>query len=167
MRCFQAASALRQPALVQVEVLFEDVTLPDYLCVPETTSGDGVPAVIDVGGIDAFAEEQYFKIGAALIERGYAVLLLMVPGRAPQNCAACLAGMTFETVAAAAVDYLHAQPGVDGRRFAPLLLICLDPGRAGPPSSRVPGRIVTPAEVPRSVCFRRRSLSKVKRSSRL
>jgi dienelactone hydrolase len=117
IRCFQAAAALRQPALVQVEVPFEDGTLPGYLCIPETLSGHRVPAVIDVGGIDAFAEEQYFKIGSALIERGYAVLLLNGPGQGTAKLRGTFGRYDFETVAAAAVDYLEAQPGVDGERI--------------------------------------------------
>jgi hypothetical protein len=117
MRCFQAAAALRQPALIQVEVPFEDVTPPGYLCIPETLTGEDVPAVIDVGGIDAFAEEQYFKIGSALTERGYAVLLLNGPGQGAAKLRGISGRYDFETVAAAAVDYLQAQQGVDGNRI--------------------------------------------------
>lgn len=118
VRCFREAIARAQPALKPAEVPFGDVTLPGYLCVPATPSGGPVPAVIDVGGIDAFAEEQYFKIGSALIERGYGVLLLNGPGQGDAKLRGIFGRYDFETVAAAAVDYLRAQPGVDGDRIA-------------------------------------------------
>jgi dienelactone hydrolase len=118
VRCFHEASARMTPSFIPVEVPYENASLPGYLCVPETSSDDGVPAVIDVGGIDAWAEEQYFKIGSALVERGYAVLLLNGPGQGAAKQRGIFGRYNFETAAGAAVDYLQAQCGVDADRIA-------------------------------------------------
>ncbi len=118
VRCFTEASARMTPTFVPVEVPYEDALLPGYLCIPDASSGDGVPTVIDIGGIDAWAEEQYFKIGSALVERGYGVLLLNGPGQGAAKQRGIFGRHDFETAAAAAVDYLRAQPGVDGDRIA-------------------------------------------------
>ncbi|ORW94713.1 hypothetical protein AWB92_10340 [Mycobacterium sp. IEC1808] len=116
VRCFREASARMRPTFRPVEVPYEDASLPGYLCLPETSSR-GAPTVIDVGGIDAWAEEQYFKIGAALAERGYGVLLLNGPGQGAAKQRGIFGRHDFETAAAAAVDYLRAQPGVDADRI--------------------------------------------------
>jgi dienelactone hydrolase len=118
VRCFREASARMQPTFVPVEVPFENSSLPGYLCLPEETADEGAPTVIDVGGIDAWAEEQYFKIGAALVERGYGVLLLNGPGQGAAKQRGIYGRHDFEIATAAAVDYLHSQPRVDGNRIA-------------------------------------------------
>lgn len=118
VRCFTEASARMTPTFVPVEVPYEDALLPGYLCIPDTSTAAGVPTVIDIGGIDAWAEEQYFKIGSALVERGYGVLLLNGPGQGAAKQRGIFGRHDFETAAAAAVDFLQAQPGVDGDRIA-------------------------------------------------
>jgi len=118
VRCFQEASALMSPAFIPVEVPYEGDTLPGYLCIPESKSAGKVPAVVDFGGIDAFAEEQYFKIGSALVERGYAVLLLNGPGQGAAKERGIYGRYDFEVAAAAAVDFLEVQPGIDNERIA-------------------------------------------------
>ena len=119
VRCFREASLRMKPSFVPVEVPYEGASLPGYLCMPESSSDDEeVPVVIDFGGIDAWAEEQYFKIGSALVERGYGVLLLNGPGQGEARHRGLYGRGDFEVAAAAAVDYLQAQPGVDGDRIA-------------------------------------------------
>jgi dienelactone hydrolase len=118
VRCFQEAAARMTPSFVPVEVPYEAATLPGYLCLPESVSAQDVPTIIDIGGIDAWAEEQYFKIGSALVERGYGVLLLNGPGQGAAKQRGLYGRPDFEVAAGAAVDYLQAQPGVDARRIA-------------------------------------------------
>lgn len=115
VRCFMEAAQRMKPAFVPVEVPFQGTTLPGYLCIPD--AGTELPAVIDFGGIDAWAEEQYFKIGAALVERGYAVLLLNGPGQGAAKMRGIYGSYDFETAAAAAVDYVEALPAVDADRI--------------------------------------------------
>lgn len=118
VRCFREASARMTPTFRSVEVPYEGASLPGYLCIPDTSSDEDVPMVIDFGGIDAWAEEQYFKIGSALVERGYGVLLLNGPGQGAAKQRGIYGRYDFETAAAAAVDYLQVQPGVDADRIA-------------------------------------------------
>jgi dienelactone hydrolase len=118
VRCFLEASARMTPTFTPVEVPYEDAALPGYLCIPETTSAKGVPMVIDIGGIDAWAEEQYFKIGAALVERGYGVLLLNGPGQGAAKQRGIVGRYDFETAATAAVDFVQAHSRVDADRIA-------------------------------------------------
>lgn len=118
VRCFREASARMTPTYAPVEVPYEGASLPGYLCIPETAQGQRVPMIIDFGGIDAWAEEQYFKIGSALVERGYGVLLLNGPGQGAAKQRGIYGRYDFETAAAAAVDYLERQPGVDADRIA-------------------------------------------------
>lgn len=117
VRCFMEAARRMKPEFVAVEVPFEQTSLPGYLCVPDSPDGDEVPAVIDFGGIDAWAEEQYFKIGSALVERGYAVLLLNGPGQGAAKMRGIYGIYDFERAAAAAIDYLEQIPQVDGERI--------------------------------------------------
>lgn len=118
VRCFREASARMKPTFAPVEVPYEGATLPGYLCLKDNVSAQPVPTVIDFGGIDAWAEEQYFKIGSALVERNYGVLLLNGPGQGAARQRGVFGRYDFETAAAAAVDYLQAQPGVDPERIA-------------------------------------------------
>lgn len=117
VRCFKEAARRMTPAFVPVEVPFQGTSLPGYLCIPEGSDPAGLPAVVDFGGIDAWAEEQYFKIGAALVERGYAVLLLNGPGQGAAKMRGIYGSYDFETAAAAAVDYMQALPEVDAHRI--------------------------------------------------
>jgi dienelactone hydrolase len=117
IRMFREACARMRPAFEPVEVPYEGVTLPGYLAIPDNAVDGMTPAVVDFGGIDAWAEEQYFKIGAALLERGYAVLLLNGPGQGEAKMRGIYGRHDFEVVAAATVDYMRAQPSVDGDRI--------------------------------------------------
>lgn len=117
IRMFREASARMRPAFEPVEVPYEGVTLPGYLAVPDGVVDGTTPAVIDFGGIDAWAEEQYFKIGAALVERGYAVLLLNGPGQGEAKMRGVYGRHDFEVAAAAAVDFMQSQPTVDDDRI--------------------------------------------------
>ncbi|MER7005406.1 alpha/beta fold hydrolase [Dactylosporangium sp. NPDC000555] len=117
VRCFLEAARRMKPAFVPVEVPFQGASLPGYLCVPDVADGTQLPAVIDFGGIDAWAEEQYFKIGAALAERGYAVLLLNGPGQGAAKMRGIYGSYDFEVAAAAAVDYLEGLVEVDANRI--------------------------------------------------
>jgi hypothetical protein len=80
--------------------------------VPETVSADGVPAVIDFGCIDAYAEEQYFSIGSALVGRGYAVLLLNGPGQGPRSSVASMAGSTSRSLPQRQLTTSKHSPGL-------------------------------------------------------
>lgn len=114
-RCFQSAAPLAKPVLTPVEIPYEgDFTLPGYLVRPET---DGPKAGIVVwGGGDAQAEEMYFHIGKALVERGITVLLFDGPGQGESYRRGLRARHDWEVPTGAAIDYLLANTDVDPER---------------------------------------------------
>lgn len=117
IRTFREACARMSPTFTPVEVPYEGVTLPGYLAIPAGAIDGATPAVIDFGGIDAWAEEQYFKIGAALLERGYAVLILNGPGQGEAKMRGIYGRHDFEVVASATVDFMQTVPAVDADRI--------------------------------------------------
>jgi pimeloyl-ACP methyl ester carboxylesterase len=78
---------------------------------------DRGPAVIVSGGIDAFSEEMYLKVGVALSDRGYTALLIDGPGQGESRRRGIHGRPDYETAAAAAVDYLLERPDVDPDRI--------------------------------------------------
>lgn len=115
-RCFRAAMAVTDPPVAAVEIPYEGTTLPGYLVPPLRADGPG-PAVAVIGGIDAFAEEMYLKIGRALGERGYRVLLFDGPGQGEARRRGVHARHDSEVPVAAAVDFLQRRDGVDPDRI--------------------------------------------------
>jgi pimeloyl-ACP methyl ester carboxylesterase len=115
--CFRNAAKLEDLPIEVVEIPFEGASLPGYL----VRGGDGRrpgPAVAVTGGIDAFCEEMYLKIGKALGTRGYTVLLLDWPGQGEARRRGIYARTRFETALAAALDHLEPLPEVDPDRIA-------------------------------------------------
>jgi len=111
-RCFRRAAKLEDLRIDVVEIPFEGASLPGYL----VRGGDGRrpgPAAAVTGGIDAFCEEMYLKIGKALGTRGYTVLLLDWPGQGEARRRGIYARTRFETALSAAVDHLELLPEVD------------------------------------------------------
>ncbi|TMR34106.1 alpha/beta fold hydrolase, partial [Actinomadura geliboluensis] len=70
-----------------------------------------------IEAIDAFAEEMYLKIGRALGERGYTVLLFDGPGQGEARRRGVHARHDSEVPVAAAVDFLQRRDGVDPDRI--------------------------------------------------
>ena len=76
---FLKATALEDPPLEVVELPFEDSRLRFYLTRP--ASGDPRPPVAMVwAGIDTWKEEMHGRLGALFRSRGFAVLLVDMPG---------------------------------------------------------------------------------------
>jgi pimeloyl-ACP methyl ester carboxylesterase len=124
-RCFADAAALLYPPVHRVEVPFADGRLPGYLAnarEPAGASGEEMrrPTLIVVGGFDSSAEELYFRLGAAGVERGWNVFAFDGPGQ--PGCMRADPPMTFrpdyEAPLAAVVDALVVRPEVDPQRLA-------------------------------------------------
>jgi len=116
-RCFRAAAELAPTPVEPVEVPYEGTSLPGYLVA--AARGDGPrPAVVVVGGIDAFSEEMYLKIGRALSDRGFAALLFDGPGQGAARQRGIYARHDYEVPVGAAIDWLQARDDVDGERIA-------------------------------------------------
>lgn len=77
---FVAAMRLYDFGFEPVSIPFEDLELPGYLFLPDT-SGLPRPTVICTGGFDTMAEELYYHVGAAALSRGYNVLVFDGPGQ--------------------------------------------------------------------------------------
>ena len=116
--CFREAAALHGPPIEVVAVRCGDEVYDGYFCHPVDPAPGRWPAVLFLGGADAYAEEIYFS-GRQLCERGWAMLLVDTPGR---GSSMYLKGIPtrpdYEVPGMAAIDYLVARPEVDAQRIA-------------------------------------------------
>jgi dienelactone hydrolase len=116
-RCFRAAMALDERCHVEaVEIPYQHDRLPAYLVSPRGSTQPR-PTAIVLGGIDAFSEEMYFKLGEALIDRGYTVLLPDGPGQGETRRRRIPARADYEVAVAALVDFLEHRGEVDPKRI--------------------------------------------------
>jgi dipeptidyl aminopeptidase/acylaminoacyl peptidase len=115
---FRKGAALHEPEIRVVAVPCGDEVYDGYLCLPAVPAGTRVPAVLFIGGADAYSEETYFS-GRGMLDRGMAMLLLDLPGR---GSSIYLKGIPtradYEVPVAAAFDWLEAQPEIDPERLA-------------------------------------------------
>ena len=77
---FRAAIALHEPKIEVISVRCGDEEYDGYFCHPLNPKPGKWPAVLFLGGADAYAEEIYFG-GKQMLERGWAMLLVDTPGR--------------------------------------------------------------------------------------
>ena len=115
---FRRGAALSTPEIRVIEVACGSERYAGYFCLPpDHRPGMRLPAVFLVGGVDSYAEENYFS-GRAMLERGMAVMLLDTPGR---GSSIYLNGIParpdYEVPIKAALDWLSAQPEVDANRI--------------------------------------------------
>jgi len=89
-----------------------------YFCHPVNPKPGKWPAVLFLGGADAYAEEIYFG-GKQMLDRGWAMLLVDTPGR---GSSIYLKGIKtrpdYEVPGKACIDYLVSRPEVDANRLA-------------------------------------------------
>jgi hypothetical protein len=117
-RCFRAVLDLDEQVQSEtIEIPYGVQTLPAYVVAPVGRS-EPAPSVIVLGGIDAFAEEMYFKIGRALVRQGFTVLLPDGPGQGESRRRRIPARYDYEVAISALVTYLSERPEVDSRRIA-------------------------------------------------
>jgi dienelactone hydrolase len=115
-------SAFRTAALLNgrirvVAVRCGDEIYEGYFCLPPGATNERVPAVLYIGGLDAFSEETYFS-GAGILERGMAMLLLDMPGRGSSLYLNGIpARFDYEVPVSAAVDWMVEQPEIDPARI--------------------------------------------------
>lgn len=104
----------------RVEIPFGTTTLPAYLHLPRRPSGERVPAVLGVSGMDTFKEMRGALYGDKLLERGFAVLAFDGPG---QGEALVRRGIhvtedNYIDAGVAAIQWLRGRPEIDGGRIA-------------------------------------------------
>lgn len=115
--CFREGAKLHQPAIEITEVRSGAETYDAYFCHPIAPEPGKWPAVLLVGGADAFAEEIYFS-GREITERGMALFLVDTPGR---GSSIYLKGIPtradYEVPIKACIDWLAARPEIDANRI--------------------------------------------------
>jgi dienelactone hydrolase len=115
---FLQATALMERPVRQVSIAYEGTELPGYLFAVDDF-GAARPTVIYTNGYDSTAEEAWFAIGAAAIDRGYNVLAYDGPG---QGAVIREQGLTFrhdwEAVLGPVIDYALDLPEVDADAIA-------------------------------------------------
>jgi pimeloyl-ACP methyl ester carboxylesterase len=114
------ASAIRlmdRPAL-HVDIPYGATTLPGYLFLVDD-SGVARPTVVYTNGYDSTAEESWFAIAAAALERGYNVLAYDGPG---QGAVIREQGLVFrpdwEAVLTPVLDYCEGRAEIDSHAIA-------------------------------------------------
>ena len=117
-QCFRAAAKLHTPAIEVIQVRCGKEEYEGYFCHPDGSRDGKWPAILFLGGADAYAEEIYF--GAKLMtERGWAVLLVDTPGRGSSIYLKNIGTRAdYEVPGKACLDYLLARPEVDPDRIA-------------------------------------------------
>ena len=78
--CFLKFAKLAEHPIIPVEIPFEHVKLPAYLCLADG-SGAKRPLIIMHSGFDGTAEELYYNRAVFALKRGYHCLLFEGPGQ--------------------------------------------------------------------------------------
>jgi len=117
-RFFQAATALEEPALEVVELPFagrrgEGERLRFYLTRP--AAGERPPVVMVWAGIDTWKEEMHARLGALLRARGFAAVLIDMPGVGESPV---LASADAERQWTPIFDWLETRADLDGGNCA-------------------------------------------------
>ena len=115
---FRAAAKLNEPKIEVITVRCGSEEYDGYFCHPTNPKPGKWPAVLFLGGADAYAEEIYFG-GKQMLDRGWAMLLVDTPGR---GSSIYLKGIKtrpdYEVPGKACIDYLVSRPEVDPDRVA-------------------------------------------------
>src|SRR6185436_1411443 len=77
---FRAAASLNESPIEVITVRCGDEVYDGYFCHPINPKPGKWPAMLFLGGADAYAEEIYFG-GKQMLDRGWAMLLVDTPGR--------------------------------------------------------------------------------------
>lgn len=113
----QATDLIDRPVR-RIDVPYENIELPGYLFLVDD-SGEPRSTIIYTNGFDSTAEEAWFAIAAAGLERGYNVLAYDGPG---QGALIREHGVRFrpdwEAVLGPVIDFAVALPEVDARQVA-------------------------------------------------
>lgn len=115
---FRAAAKLNDAVIEVIRVRCGAEEYDGYFCHPAKPKASKWPAVLFLGGADAYAEEIYFG-GKQMLDRGWAMLLVDTPGR---GSSIYLKGIKtrpdYEVPGKACIDYLVSRPEVDPNRLA-------------------------------------------------
>jgi len=115
---FASAMALMDHPALHIDIPYEATTLPGYLFLVDD-SGVARPTVVYTNGYDSTAEESWFAIAAAALDRGYNVLAYDGPG---QGAVIREQGLVFrpdwEAVLTPVLDYCEGRAEIDSSAIA-------------------------------------------------
>jgi pimeloyl-ACP methyl ester carboxylesterase len=115
---FVSAINLMDHPVLQIDIPYETTTLPGYLFLVDD-SGVARPTVVYTNGYDSTAEESWFAIAAAALNRGYNVLAYDGPG---QGAVIREQGLVFrpdwEMVLTPVLDYCEGRTEIDSHAIA-------------------------------------------------
>src|SRR5262245_26091212 len=115
---FRAAAKLNPATIEVITVRCGNEEYDGYFCHPSKPNPGKWPAVLFLGGADAYAEEIYFG-GKQMLERGWAMLLVDTPGRGSSMYLKSIkTRRDYEVPGKACIDYLVSRPDVDSNRVA-------------------------------------------------
>jgi hypothetical protein len=115
--CFRKGSSLLDRPVEQIEIPFEGVMLPGYF---QKAASDDKPrqTLMMFGGGETFAEDLYYYIAPAAIDRGYNFMTADLPGQGDLPFYGMYFRPDFETPMKNIVDYALSRPEVDPKRLA-------------------------------------------------
>ncbi|HEY2987909.1 MAG TPA: alpha/beta hydrolase [Candidatus Binatia bacterium] len=115
---FRAAAELHAPPIEVISVRCGDEEYDGYFCHPVDPQPGPWPAILFLGGADAYAEEIYFG-ARPMLARGWAVLLADTPGRGSSHYVKNIPTRhDYEIPARACIDYLVSRSEVEPNRIA-------------------------------------------------
>jgi alpha-beta hydrolase superfamily lysophospholipase len=101
-----------------VEIPFEGASLPGYLCLVDDSQAKR-PLLLIQTGFDGTAEELYFQVAVAALERGYNCLIFEGPGQGRVIREQKIPfRRNWETVVTPVVDFAEKLPEVDPSKIA-------------------------------------------------
>ncbi|MFC1836949.1 alpha/beta hydrolase family protein [Thermodesulfobacteriota bacterium] len=116
--CFLKYTKRADHPIIQVDIPFEGVKLPGYLCLVDE-SGAKRPLIIMHSGFDGTAEELYYNRAVFAVKRGYNCLLFEGPGQGGVIRELNLPFRpNWETVVTPVVDFALNRKEVDPERIA-------------------------------------------------
>jgi pimeloyl-ACP methyl ester carboxylesterase len=121
--CFQKAAKLFNPPIEEIKISYKDPELPGAAVLPGyfmrvDNSGKKRKTLIMIGGGETFAEDLFFYIGPAAIERGYNFLTVDLPGQGMLPASGYFFKPNTEAQMKPVLDFAYDQQEVDTSRLA-------------------------------------------------
>jgi pimeloyl-ACP methyl ester carboxylesterase len=121
--CFQKAAKLFNPPIAYIEIPYKDPELPGATVLPVyfmrvDNSGEKRKTLIMIGGGETFAEDLFFYIAPAAIERGYNFLTVDLPGQGMLPASGYFFKPNTEAPMKPVLDFACKHPDVDTSRLA-------------------------------------------------
>lgn len=116
-RCLEKGGSLKSPAMVPIEIPFEDTVLPGYFW-PAADDGTPRETLLMVGGGECFITDNFFYIGPQAHERGYNFVTMDIPGQGVLPAEGHIYRKDSEAPVSAVIDVISKRPDVDAEKLA-------------------------------------------------